>query len=230
VGVVGPCTILPLSPHTCFSTPMSRPLHSSPVAVETLHNGPLQRAQVWISHEPDSLDLWGIPPLLSARLTAFGDFERSYFFLETLERPRKSLVFPFHKPISGPILLPDLGTRNLLLIDSIWKHNDCKQTQHSSRFLSPACPRAAPRRDPMRHRLGARARFLLIARRTYYSEPALFSHLECLLWSWTATSPDQYHQPLVYVGLLLAVGGTVTKNTMAHQYIPPSHLLTDWSN
>jgi hypothetical protein len=185
-----------------------------------LRSGSLMNPTAWI---------YGASPLLSARLTAFGDFERSYFFLETLERPRKSLGFPFHKPISGPILLPDLGTRNLLLIDSIWKPNDCKQSQHSSRFLSPACPRAAPRRDPMRHRLGARARFLLIAGRTYYSEPALFSHLECLLWSWTATSPDQY-QPLVYVGLLLAVGGTVTKNTMAHQYIPPSHLLTDWSN
>jgi hypothetical protein len=161
-----------------------------------LRSGSLMNPTAWI---------YGASPLLSARLTAFGDFERSYFFLETLERPRKSLGFPFHKPISGPILLPDLGTRNLLLIDSIWKPNDCK------------------------HRLGARARFLLIAGRTYYSEPALFSHLECLLWSWTATSPDQY-QPLVYVGLLLAVGGTVTKNTMAHQYIPPSHLLTDWSN
>ena len=39
----------------------------------------------------------------------------------------------------------------------------------------------------------------------------------------TATPPDQ-HQPLVYVGLLVAVvGGTVTKNTiMAHQYVLPS--------
>jgi hypothetical protein len=50
-----------------------------------------------------------VVPLLSARLTTFGDFERSYIFLETLERPRKSLGFPFHKLISGPILLDPIS-------------------------------------------------------------------------------------------------------------------------
>ena len=38
---------------------MSRPpMQLRCVAVETLHNGPLQRARVWISPVPDSLDLW----------------------------------------------------------------------------------------------------------------------------------------------------------------------------
>jgi hypothetical protein len=52
---------------------------------------------------------WIYVPLLSARLTTFGDFERSCIFLETLERPRKSLGFPFHKLISGPILLDPIS-------------------------------------------------------------------------------------------------------------------------
>ncbi len=74
--------VLPLT-QTYSSRPMSRPSppHVSPVAVETLHNWPLLRAHVWISYGicPDNLDNRHIP-LLSARLTVFGDFERSCFF------------------------------------------------------------------------------------------------------------------------------------------------------